>query len=441
VAGLESKLDIILAEDDQASARSRLADEAAKKPKIEKDKPLKVDQGKNVVVGRPYQTNCDLDSRASSKSRTNDKLQARLAKAIARSSDSPAPSSKAPSESASPHAQSPALNPTIPRTSIDSQSELRPESRAQPELDPVTESGAQVDAGTIDSDSATVDVVRPSSDSLGPSLDSVQQSNITSNTDATVERNVSDQEAAQKVKEQAEEIHQHLEKIDRLHANVAYLSTQLYDTASSTAATAKDGSIEKKELDKDVKIAQLLEEGGKLSKIEEKLRVDLKYLRSRLQEEKGINGDLSKRLEKAENEIRDLRIAAQSTESREKAANDRLGALSAVERELESVKLEKSDALKEVHRFRKLLEDAERRADDADRQAQSKKLQEQMRIVAELNDELSNARIEKRLVEDRVKSEMQDIKEEHSRQLEKAKVSDIELKAEVQVQYYLPLYS
>ena len=51
VAGLESKLDIILAEDDQASARSRLADEAAKKPKIEKDKPLKVDQGKNLVVG------------------------------------------------------------------------------------------------------------------------------------------------------------------------------------------------------------------------------------------------------------------------------------------------------------------------------------------------------------------------------------------------------
>ena len=51
VAGLESKLDIILAEDDQASARSRLADEATKKAKVEKDKPLKVDQGEKFGLG------------------------------------------------------------------------------------------------------------------------------------------------------------------------------------------------------------------------------------------------------------------------------------------------------------------------------------------------------------------------------------------------------
>jgi hypothetical protein len=368
----------------------------------------------------------------------NDKLQARLAKAVARNSDSPGPGSKAPSESASPHPQSPALNPTKPRTSVDSQLDSRPGSRAQAEPESVTKSGAQDDAGTINADPATVDSVRPSSDSVRPSLDAVQQPDITANmdvvaTNAATEKTLPDTETAQKIKDQADEIHQQLEKIDRLHANIAYLSSQLYDNASATTVTTKDGSVEKKEADKDVKIAQLLEEGGKLSKIEEKLRVDIKYLRSRLQEEKKNNADLTKRLEKAESDIRDLRITIQSTESREKVANDRLSTLSSVERELETVRSEKSDAVKESQQLRKLLEDAERRADDADRQAQSKKLEEQTRVVAELNDELSNARIEKRLVEDRIKSEMQDIKDEYNRRLEKARVSEIELKAEIQV--------
>jgi hypothetical protein len=45
VAGLESRLDTILADDDQASARSRVAEEAAKKAKLEKGKIIKPDQG------------------------------------------------------------------------------------------------------------------------------------------------------------------------------------------------------------------------------------------------------------------------------------------------------------------------------------------------------------------------------------------------------------
>jgi TATA element modulatory factor len=45
VAGLESKLDTILADDNQASARSRAEDIVAKKAKLDKEKVLKTDQG------------------------------------------------------------------------------------------------------------------------------------------------------------------------------------------------------------------------------------------------------------------------------------------------------------------------------------------------------------------------------------------------------------
>jgi TATA element modulatory factor len=390
---------------------------------------------------RYYQANEGPDSsRASSKTRTNDRLQARLAKAVARGGASPTPTSKAPSETASPNTQSPAISATVvPRSSIDSQPhESQPESKAQFGLEAAAKAGAaQEDAGTIvdeTSDPAKFTAVQPSSDSTRQSLDAVQPTEVVADADTTVTDNFyTESEAAQKIKEQAEEIHLQLEKIDRLHANIAYLSSQLYDNASATVAAAKSGSQEKNEADKDVKIAQLLEEGGKLSKTEEKLRGDIKYLRSRLQDEKKSSLDVTKRLEKAENEIRDLRIAIQSSETREKVASERIVALSSVERELETLRSEKNEAQKESEQLRRALQEAERRADDADKQAQSQKLDQQMRLVSELNDELSNARIEKRLIEDRVKSEMKDIKEEHNRQIEKAKISEVELKAEIQV--------
>jgi TATA element modulatory factor len=316
---------------------------------------------------------------------------------------------------------------------LDSQLESQQEPTAQPDLETIAKAGAQEDAGTLDVDAASTSVVQPSSDSARPSMDVVQPTEISREPEPVIEASYSDPEAAQKIKQQADEIHQQLEKIDRLHANIAYLSAQLYDNASATAAAAKDGSDEKKEADKNVKIAQLLDEGGKLSKTEEKLRGDVKYLRMRLAEEKKDNADLTKSLEKAESDIRDLRISIQSAESREKSANDRINTLSSKERELETLRSEKADTTKEIQRLRRLLDEAERRADDADKQAQSKRLEEQMRVIAELNDELSNSRIEKRLVEDRVKSEMKDIKEEHNRQLEKSRISELELKAEIQV--------
>jgi TATA element modulatory factor len=381
-------------------------------------------------------------SRASSKTRANDRLQARLAKAVARGSASPTPASKATSETASPRAQSPALNATIPRSSSDSQHESRPVSGIHFGLDTATKDGAtQEDAGTIPDETGTSDpaisaAVQPSSDSTRLSQDAVQPTELIADADAAIiDNSYTETEAAQKIKEQAEEIHLQLEKIDRLHANIAYLSSQLYDNASATAAAAKSGSEEKKEADKNAKIAQLLEEGGKLSKTEEKLRGDIKYLRSRLQDEKKSVLDVTKRLEKAESEIQDLRIAAQSSEAREKAAYERISGLSNVERELETLRSEKNEAQKEIEQLRKALQEAERRADDADNQAQSKRLEQQMRLVSELNDELSNVRIEKRLIEDRVKSEMKDIKEEHGRQVEKAKISEMELKTEIQVRF------
>ena len=61
VAGLESRLDTILADDDQASARSR-AEDAAKKSKLEREKALKAEQGKFVTLYIQFQGLIDIQT-------------------------------------------------------------------------------------------------------------------------------------------------------------------------------------------------------------------------------------------------------------------------------------------------------------------------------------------------------------------------------------------
>jgi hypothetical protein len=230
---------------------------------------------------------------------------------------------------------------------------------------------------------------------------------------------------AKKNKEQAEEIHRQLEKIDRLHANIAYLSGQLYEKGSKDEDSKEGG--------KDAKIAQLLQEGGTLSKTEEKLRGDIKYLRIRLNEEKQTSEGVSKKLDKLDGELRNLRITVQTAEAREKSANDRLNSLHDVERELGNVKLEKAEAMKEMHGISVHLEEAEQRAEDAEKRAQSNKLEEQNKVISDLNDQISDSKIERKLLEDRHKAEVKELKADHARQLEQSNLSNLELKAEIQV--------
>jgi chromosome segregation ATPase len=262
------------------------------------------------------------------------------------------------------------------------------------------------------------EVVPPTSNEPGPSVVPVDAS-------ATDAGSVAGDELTVKNKEQAEEIHRQLEKIDRLHANIAYLSGQLYEKGSKDADNKEGG--------KDAKIAQLLQEGGTLSKVEEKLRGDIKYLRIRLNEEKQTNEGVSKKLDKLDGEMRNLKIVVQTAEAREKAANDRLNSLHDVERELSNVKLEKAEAMKEMQGLGVLLEEAEQRAEDAEKKAQSNKLEEQKKVISDLNDQISDSKIERKLLEDRHKAELKELKDDHTRQLEQSNLSNLELKTEIQV--------
>jgi hypothetical protein len=407
VAGLESKLDVILAEDPDASARSRLAE----KEKKDREQQLKTEQDA---------------SRTPSRNRANDRLQARLAQALAKSTDgSRAGSGRSSLDVGSERAGGPVIKNG--KASADVVDEQQRSSSKDLER--------EIKVG------ASSEIAKPSMSEPTPIPEpkpARKEENVPEIKVAIegvkVERSDTPDPISDPVIDGKElETHDYLEKIDALHSKIAYLSSQTYTNATAASEAAKSGSMEQKTAEQEAKIAQLIQEGEKLSHDQLKYSRVIKSLRSRVLEQEKSGAELRKKLEKSEAHNKELLDLLKSTQSREKAAHDRISALSKVEKDLVIATSEKKEALKRVQELMKDLQEADQTADNAMKNAQSGRLNEQMRLVSELNDELSNARIEKKLAEDRAKSEVKDVKEAFQREAEKTKLSELELRTEVQV--------
>lgn len=437
VAGLESRLDTILADDE-----TRAAEEAARKAKAAAPRPavLKADTPDAL--------------RASSRNRAND----RLAEKLAKRETARAAGTRTPVEMASPR---PSI--TIARESgevrqEDMASEIKGKEMVEeegrksiaadstlPQMRPdeaTTTDAIETDIkpslevrNSVSARPSTESFsVRPSNDSFSVHEPAIQEKPILRRSPSFLESELSRVTKTQDENNRnyQEELHAHLERIDALQSKLAYLASQTSAAAREAASSAPSGSTEKKLAEQEEKIAQLLEEGQKLSKTEMKHMTAIKKMRQRMQEEEKDKVELKRRLHKTEQEWTDQRDRLRILEERDKAAQERLKIFPKLEQEVVLLKREKETSDREVLELRKQLVESERRAEDAERRAQTDKLEDQMRVVAELNDELSNARIEKRLVEDRGKAEVQKVQEELTRQAEKARQVELELRNDVQ---------
>jgi chromosome segregation ATPase len=235
------------------------------------------------------------------------------------------------------------------------------------------------------------------------------------------------------LREHREELHSHLERIDALQSKLTYLSQQL----ASSAKEAKDDSeatpTEKKLADKDAQIAALMEEGQKLSKTEMKHLTALKKMRAKTQETEKEITTLKQRLTKAEKSIREQTDRAKRAEGAEKAAQEKLKIVSKIEKDIELIKAEREEAGLTIAELRRQLNDALSKAEDAEKRVQSGALEAEKRVTASLKDDIENLRIEKKLAEDRGKRDVQEAKEAATRQSERAKVAELELRGEIAV--------
>ncbi|KAI1821095.1 hypothetical protein F4861DRAFT_486567 [Xylaria intraflava] len=230
-----------------------------------------------------------------------------------------------------------------------------------------------------------------------------------------------------------EELQSHVERVDALQAKLDYLAREASEQARSAATNAPKNSPEKKIAEKDDQIAQLMLEGQKLAATEQKHRSIIKKLRAQLvTTEKDLNEQKVWR-QKAERDLADLRRRIDESADLEKANEETHGLLSQSRRDIDLLKAENEVKDRSIAELKiQLQEESEKmkslaaKADDRLREAS----QEQ---VKELEDAVAALEVEKGLVADRSKLQIAEAREKADRASERARAIEVELKGEVQV--------
>lgn len=227
-----------------------------------------------------------------------------------------------------------------------------------------------------------------------------------------------------------EEMYTYIEKIDALQAKLQYLTKEAAASAHEAAAAAKAGSMEKKLLEKDEKIALLMEEGEKLSKTEMKHLIVIKKLRSQAAQSAKDQSNMKARAEKAEASLSSAEQRASRAEAAKRRAEENLEASLSADRDLEALKSERDALTATVSEIRAQLTHATKRAENAESKAQSNAVEKERKQIADLNDDLSSAKVEREISEEKLRREIRDLKASLEREKEQSKSLEVELRAE-----------
>ena len=473
LAGVESRLDTIL------------ADEDTRAPPAKTDGGTQEQPGKKDGMAVPPAAK-PTPSRTASANRAQERLNEKLAKALANRNLKKGDTSVAPSGAPS-RTASPATVAASPRTSSDIQREPKHEQDAKSEqgksgqelasgetvmvhgMSEDQEPQEQASEATLTGHPPTAqspvaaeedskdepNLPRPSSDSRG-SVSTRQSLELTRATtpngtespkfngilvdpslkipeehEKIIEQMRSNYEAAELRRQ--EETHIYLERIDALQSKLQYLTKEAGEIAKNASAEAQPGSVEHKVAAKDEKIALLIEEGQKLSQTELKHMSIIKKLRAKSTEDEKIVADLKRTTEKHEKSAREAQERAKRAESAEKRALERLKSLGRIEKDLENVRADRDAKESLMQDLQIELSLATSAAKEAEVRANAEALAAEKRHAAELTDELSSIRTGKELAEKQHQNELRELKEKAEREKERARVANVERQGELSI--------
>ncbi|KAJ5561945.1 hypothetical protein N7535_003593 [Penicillium sp. DV-2018c] len=453
VAGVESRLDQILLDEENN----------------QNTKPAETQDGETPAAKAPVAP----ISRSASTARRNDRLQERLARAIAKQSASNPASQSPHSRFSSPPASPVPSNGARSSMDVDSNvasvngaaedSKTSPpnnDSNAATLVSPrlshdlgasprvsadISVSGSaprtsidvvqSTDSATPDQD--TSDLQRDENPSTRASSDSPRPSTglpsevPAEDTNPDIARLQADHKAAES--QWQEEIHGYIERIDALQSKLKYLAKDAAESAKTAAANATPGSAQKTLLEKDEKIALLLEEGQKLSKSEMDHRMVIKKLRQQLTENTKAQTEMRKRMDRLERDALNSEARAKRAEAAEKRATESLASHTKSTKDLEAVINERNALSQTVQEMKSQLSRAVSRAEEAETKANSDALEQQKRQAAELDEELSNIKIERDISEQKFKKTISELQEKIEQEKERARMLEAELKGEQSV--------
>ncbi|KAL5089374.1 hypothetical protein Trisim1_005658 [Trichoderma cf. simile WF8] len=461
VAGVESRLDNILAEgDDDRSAAQPAATSAA-----------------TLATASPKVTS-SANSRASSTNRTNDRLQARLAKAMAGKN---APGGGDNRANASPRSSiDVASRSSMERPSMDKgdRSELPPEQKPEPE--PESESAqtavdsAPTDTSTAatatttttipititDDDTAAEVVLESAPDETKDALPETKvqpvseeapakegevessppaEDEIPTNGQATVavvENGADVSEISRELEEaklrHREEVQEYVERIDSLQSKIQYLSKNAAEAANKAASSAPSGSLEKKLAEKDERIALLMEEGQKLAGADHKYRTLIKSLRLQISERDKQLDEARKAKEKAVLDAEALRNRLDGGEEKEKRRQEAIKATTSLRKEIDNLKKENTNKDAAIRRLEQEVKAKEEQGEIAKADALSKAIAAERVKQKELEDANAAVRAELEALTEKARLDAIEWGEKLERTIQRGSTVEAELRLELQ---------
>ena len=426
VAGLESRLDTILA-NEEGGEDANLTVNAAGKPT---QRPAKSSNNLAIVHAEKE----DGTSRDVSRTRANDRLAERLAKVTAAKPSGSSVGSAVPSRTSTPvndvgaveheaEAQETATSvPTLTEPIGEVvQADTTP-SEAHVEDDYAKAPLAQENTASLVTARISSDSSRPSTD-LRPSMASSRPSaELTNGTNVA---NLSSKSAGQ----YEAELHTHMEKIDALQSKLSYLANSTIAAAKAANASPDSTTSEMQMAGKDEQIALLMQEGEKLSKTELRHLQTIKKLRAQRIDDEKIAAEAKKRSDKSEAEIK---LKLKRLELAERVASEKNKALGVLEKDVESIRAERAKATESIRDLNAQLRAVKDRAEKAEKEVKEKAANEVDKgRIAALENDIEDAQIEKKLAEDRATAEIKKVREDVESQRQRFDIKELELKNEI----------
>ncbi|ELR08030.1 hypothetical protein VC83_02607 [Pseudogymnoascus destructans] len=432
VAGIESNLDNILSGDD-------------------------VPQAKPVAVVPPAALKVEnAPSRSSSSNpASNDRLQERLARAVAaKKIAAQNGGAQTPTSNSSSRVGSPAPASDTPGPSLDvvaraseeggsgTQADADTDEKVVPQLNiesADTDKEAQAEgrpSGDLGS-KTTGDTARLSTDSA-PARRSTESQSATgpkakTNGNTTVDEPTTTDKRPVADADREEEIHGYIERIDALQVKLQYLARESSENARKAAAAAPADSFEKKLADKDQQIALLMEEGQKLSNTELKHMTVIKKLQVKGFESEKAAGEVNNTLEKMVKEKATLNERLKRADGIERQLNERHKQVSRTQKDMEAVKAERDAKEVQIGQLKAQLSESASQAKADEVKKIQGQLDAEKKRASNLDEEVSSLKIEKKLAEDKLRAQIEELQSKAERGADRARAAELEQKGEIQL--------
>lgn len=398
--------------------------------------------------------------RSSTSSRTNDRLQERLAKAIAAKSTQPSDARSVTSDSQSARPSADGGRPgvgTLQKRGADAPSPANTPAPAAITTEAAAPNNTMQDEGDtfeaskgdrLDSQRAPDSPERsrnseaqPEGTSAAPGQQLELETAITlignrleCKDCAVLHAQVEALEARaeQSAKEQQEEMHHYVEQFESMQAKLQFLARDATDAARTSVAAATAGSHERILAERDMKITALMDEGRNLAATEQKHRVIIRKLRAQIAGDEKTLGELRARQEKLTADVETLRPRASRVEELEHSNQELQIKSNGMQDELSALRDEVSTNKSTMQRLRDDLRRASDQATSAVGKANEEALTAEKRRVKDLEDTVAALQLERSLIAGRAKESAAEAEAKVARAAERARAAELETKAELQ---------